>query len=149
MWVHRTDAFVHVGTYSTYKCCFDLIGPCCSQERTGRAASVASCFGSWRSLCPGRGGRRGRCTPSLGRTAGDKSVERQREEQQREIQAQVPGTQLGKSGDRNELEHTLQTLCEHAVVIGWNASSWQHTHMKICSILRRKFFTQMEKDGKT
>lgn len=36
--------------------------------------------------------------------------------------------------------HTLQTLCEQTVVMGWKASSWQHTHMKICSILRRKFF---------
>lgn len=36
--------------------------------------------------------------------------------------------------------HTLQTLCEQIVVMGWNASSWQQTHMKICSILRRKFF---------
>lgn len=35
---------------------------------------------------------------------------------------------------------TLQTLCEQIVVMGWNASSWQQTHMKICSILRRKFF---------
>ena len=35
---------------------------------------------------------------------------------------------------------TLQTLCEQMVVMGWKASSWQHTHMKICSILRRKFF---------
>lgn len=26
------------------------------------------------------------------------------------------------------------------VVMGWKANSWQHTHMKICSILRRKFF---------
>lgn len=36
---------------------------------------------------------------------------------------------------------TLQTLCEQTVVMGWKASSWQHTHMKICSILRRKFFS--------
>lgn len=35
---------------------------------------------------------------------------------------------------------TLQTLCEQIVVMGWKASSWQQTHMKICSILRRKFF---------
>lgn len=70
------DAYVRVCTYSTYKRDFDLIGPCCSRERTGQAASEASRFGSWRSLCPSRDGRRGRCTPSLGTTAGDKSEER-------------------------------------------------------------------------
>lgn len=41
---------------------------------------------------------------------------------------------------------TLQTLCEQTVVMGWNASSWQHTHMKICSILRRKFFRFCSRD---
>lgn len=41
-------------------------------------------------------------------------------------------------------ECTLQTLCVQTVVMGWNASSWQHTHMKICSILRRKFFQVLQ-----
>lgn len=41
---------------------------------------------------------------------------------------------------RNErCRQLLQTLCEQTVVMGWKASSWQHTHMKICSIFRRKF----------
>ncbi len=52
---------------------------------------------------------------------------------------------------------TLQTLCEQTVVMGWKASSWQHTHMKICSILRRKFLkctqektreTKQKKEGR-
>lgn len=65
-----------VCTYSTYKCDFNLIVPYCSQERTGQAASEASCFGSWHSPCPSRDGRRGRCTLLLGTIAGDKSDNR-------------------------------------------------------------------------
>lgn len=53
-----------------------LIGLCCSRERTGRAAAEAWCSGSWCSLCPGRGGRPGRCTPWLGTTAAGKSCKR-------------------------------------------------------------------------
>lgn len=50
-----------------------LIGLCCSQERTGQAAAEVWCSGSWCSLCPGHGGRLGRCTPLLETTAAGKS----------------------------------------------------------------------------
>jgi len=87
--VHRMDAHVRVCvrvcvcvcTWSAYECDFSLIGPCCSRDRTGPAAPGASRFGTWRSLCPSRDGRRGRWTPVLGTTAVDKSEERGRQEE--------------------------------------------------------------------
>lgn len=71
--------------YSIHTCKLDLIGPCCSRERTGRAESAASCFGSWHSLCPGRGGRRGRCTLLPETTAADKSEDTRGQDENGEL----------------------------------------------------------------
>lgn len=46
------------------------------------------------------------------------------------------------------LVRTLQTLCEQIVVTGWKASSWQHTHIKICSILCRNVLICIQRKRK-
>lgn len=52
-----------------------------------------------------------------------------------------PGEAVSHCGEsatecsRNGL--TLQTLCWHTVVMGWNTSSWQQMHRKVSSTLLR------------
>lgn len=50
-----------------------LIVLCCNRGKTDPGAAGGFCWGSWRSLCPGRGGRRGRWRPLRETTSADTS----------------------------------------------------------------------------
>lgn len=54
-----------------------LIVLCCNRGKTDPGAAGGFCWGSWRSLCPGRGGRRGRWRPLHETTSADTSGEHQ------------------------------------------------------------------------